>query len=62
MSFLKLPNFVRQVAVLIGIFASGAGPAGGQLVIFAKQDLVDYTEQIPSSASRMGGRRSLTAW
>ena len=47
MSFVKLANFVRHVAVLVDISVVVAAPARGQLVTFAKQDLVDYTEQNP---------------
>src|SRR5882762_8184911 len=47
MSFVKILDFVRHVAVLVGISAVVAGPVLSQLVTFAKQDLVDYTEQNP---------------
>src|SRR5258708_39117550 len=47
MSFVKLANFVRHVAVIVAISVVVAAPTRGQLVTFAKQDLVDYTEQNP---------------
>jgi 4-hydroxy-4-methyl-2-oxoglutarate aldolase len=47
MSYVTQSNFVRYAAVVVGMCAFAASPARGQLVTFAKQDLVDYSEQNP---------------
>jgi 4-hydroxy-4-methyl-2-oxoglutarate aldolase len=54
MSLLKAPHLVRYVSLAVGMCAFSAIPARSQLVTFAKQDLIDYSEQNPFERSPDG--------